>query len=345
MSPSSLVLNGYGRIGRAFLRALFESGRFADYPVVAINEPAATPEQIAQLTRHDAAHGRFAGQVRLEGGQLVIDGQPIRLLHEREPEAIDWQALGTQTVVDCSGRYPDRAGLMRFLHAGAPRLLVSKPAQSAADVDATIDFGVNHATLTGRERLVSAASCTTNAAVPVLFALEAEFGIESAFLTTWHCAMGDQPVADNYAKSLPLSHSALAAMVPVPTGLARGVLRFLPELAGRIAAKSVRVPTLNVCALDCQLTLASPFTVDAVHAALARAAERFPDLLAIIESPCASTDFNHDPHSASLDTSQTQKIGERGLNLLVWFDNEWGFANRMLDVLCHWQSLFSPDRT
>lgn len=337
--PLRIAINGYGRIGRCFLRALAESPQREALQVVAINEPAEL-ESIAYLTRFDSTHGRFPGQIELRGQQLLIDGEAIEVSHAETPEGVDWRGLGVDLVVECSGRYSRRAELERFVAAGCPRLLLSHPAHSAADVDATVVYGINHEQLDGRERLVSNASCTTNAVVPVLGLLAREVGIEHALLTTLHSVMNDQPLADGYHHAdLRRTRSAMQSIIPVSTGLARGVERLLPQLAGRVQAKAIRVPTPNVSAID--LVFAAPRDVSAteINALLAAAAAGpWQRLLAYTDTPHASIDFNHDPHSAIIDGSQTRVSGARLANLLLWFDNEWGFANRMLDVARYWRT-------
>lgn len=335
-----IAINGYGRIGRCFLRALHEGDRPVAMDVVHINEPADL-DSMAYLTRFDSTHGRFGGTVERGGDGLVINGAPVSVSHATRPQDVDWCALGIDLLVECSGRYSRRLQLSAFLQAGAPRLLLSQPGHSAADVDATIVYGTNHASLSGRERLVSNASCTTNAVVPVLELLDRHFGIEQAVLTTLHSVMNDQPLADGYHRSdLRLTRSAMQSMIPVSTGLARGIERLLPQLAGRVQAKAIRVPTINVSAIDLvvQLKNSGPgVTVACVNRLLEDAAGGpWARLIAYSQDPHASIDFNHDPHSAIVDASQTRVAGGHLINLLVWFDNEWGFANRMVDVARHW---------
>jgi D-erythrose 4-phosphate dehydrogenase len=338
-----LAINGYGRIGRSFLRALQESPWHEQLAVVHINEPADL-DSIAYLTRFDSTHGRYPGSVearpgeRTTGDALLLDGHTVTVSHAREALAVDWQALDIDLLVECSGQYSRRAELDAFLAGGAPRLLLSHPGHSAADVDATIVYGVNHETLTGRERLVSNASCTTNAVVPILELLEREFGIEQVLLNTLHSVMNDQPLADGYHHAdLRRTRSAMLSMVPVSTGLARGVERLLPKLMGRVQAKAIRVPVANVSAIDVAVHLRRSVDAGVVNSLLAAAAGGpWAKLIAYSEDPHASIDFNHDPHSAIVDASQTRAAGPHLINLLVWFDNEWGFANRMLDVARHW---------
>ena len=341
--PYRVALNGYGRIGRCVLRALHERG-MGSLQVVALND-LADQASIEYLTRFDSTHGRFPGQVQVEGNCLQINQQSIQVLRHAEPEAIDWSALEIDLLLECSGQYDSRAQAMRFINAGVPRVLFSQPMASEADVDATVVYGVNQQVLNGRERLLSNASCTTNCCVPLLKTVHESVGIEFVSITTIHSAMNDQPVIDAYhAEDLRRTRSAFQSLIPVSTGLARGVERLLPELAGRIQAKAIRVPTVNVSCLDITLQTARDTSVAEINALLRQAALEGPlkGLVAYTELPHASCDFNHDAHSAIVDGSQTRVSGPRLVNVLAWFDNEWGFANRMLDVAQYFLSLTSP---
>lgn len=335
--PLRIAINGYGRIGRCFLRAVHESA-ICDCRVVAINEPADLAS-IEYLTRFDSTHGRFPGVVDVADGALRIDGKAIRITHELTPGAVDWAGMEIDVLVECSGRYGTRAELQGFFDAGCPRVQLSHPALSAEDVDATVVFGINHATLQGDERIVSNASCTTNAVVPVLDLLDTAIGVDHAVLTTLHSVMNDQPLIDGYHHTdLRRTRSAMQSIIPVSTGLARGVERLLPQLAGRVQAKAIRVPTLNVSAIELTLTTRRPVTAEEINRLLADAAHaRYRNLLAYTEREHASVDFNHDPHSAIIDGGQTRVSGDSLVSLLLWFDNEWGFASRMVDVLHHWR--------
>jgi len=339
-APLRLAINGYGRIGRCFLRALLESPVAHRLQVVAINEPADL-ESMAYLTRFDSTHGRFSGQVETAAGSLIVDGRPIAVSHARSPEEVDWRALDLDLLVECSGHYGHRADLQRFLDAGCPRLLLSHPGYSGSDVDATIVTGINQDALTGSERLVSAASCTTNAIVPALDLLDREIGIEQVLLTTLHSVMNDQPLIDAYHHTdLRRTRSAMQSIIPVSTGLARGIERLLPQLSGRVQAKAIRVPTLNVSAIDLTISTQRPVSAAEINRLLADAARGpFAGLIAYSEAAHASIDFNHDPHSAIVDGSQTRTAGPHLVNLFVWFDNEWGFANRLVEVAHHWLSV------
>ncbi len=302
---------------------------------MAINEPADLAS-MAYLTEYDSTHGRFPGRVAVGKNRLLIDEQAIRVSHARTPEEVDWRDI--DLLIECSGVYGHRNELERFLEAGCPRLLLSHPGFSAEDVDATLICGVNPGALSGNERLLSVGSCTTNAVVPVLSLIAQHFGVEQAQLTTLHSVMNDQPLIDGYHHpDLRRTRSAMQSIIPVSTGLSRGVERLLPELAGRVHAKAIRVPTLNVSAIDLNLITREPVSVPVVNQVLQASAQGdLRGLLAYSEAAHASIDFNHDPHSAIIDASQTRVSGGHLLNLFIWFDNEWGFANRLLDVAAHW---------
>ncbi|WP_276808882.1 type I glyceraldehyde-3-phosphate dehydrogenase [Castellaniella defragrans] len=339
--PLRIAINGYGRIGRCVLRALAESPRHRRaLSVVAINEPADLAS-MAYLTRFDSTHGIFPGEVREIDGGLEIDGQAIPVSHAREPADGPWRRLDFDLLLECSGAFATRASLQAFLDAGCPRVLVSHPGRSAADVDCTIVHGFNDADLRAGQRIVSAASCTTNAAVPVLDLLERRLGVDGAFLTTLHSVMNDQPMIDGYHHAdLRRTRSAMQSIVPVSTGLAQGIERMLPGLAGRVQAKAVRVPILNVSAIDLAVNLRRDTSPEALNAIFSEAARARPDLIACTGQPHASVDFNHDPHSVIVDLGQTRVNQGRFANLLIWFDNEWGFAHRMLDVAQAWAGRF-----
>ncbi|MBS7325253.1 MAG: erythrose-4-phosphate dehydrogenase [Gammaproteobacteria bacterium] len=337
MPKYRVALNGYGRIGRCVLRALYERGFDTNFSIVAIND-IADQASIEYLTRFDSTHGRFPGEVRVEDDCLHLNGDCVKVLRHAEPEQVDWAALDIDLLIECSGVYTSRAQAQRFLDAGVPRILFSQPMNTAADVDATVVYGVNHKQLRGDEHIISNASCTTNCGVPILKLLHEAVGIEQVLITTIHSAMNDQPVIDAYHhEDLRRTRSAFQSVIPVSTGLARGIERLLPELSGRVQAKALRVPTVNVSCLDITVQCSTDITADAINVLFADAAQQqsFKGLLNYTEFPHASCDFNHDPHSAIIDASQTSVSGDRLLNLVAWFDNEWGFANRMLDVASH----------
>ncbi len=342
--PYRVALNGYGRIGRCVLRALYERGAGVGLEIVALND-LADRDSLEYLTRFDSPLGRFPGEVHSQGDCLHINGDCVQVFRQAAPEGVDWAALKLDLLLECSGQYTSRAEAERFLKAGAPRVLFSQPMAGPSDVDATVVFGVNQHCLSGAERLVSNASCTTNCGVPLLKLLNDAVGLDYVSITTIHSAMNDQPVIDAYHhEDLRRTRSAFQSVIPVSTGLAKGIERLLPELAGRIQAKAIRVPTLNVSCLDITLQTARDTSAEEINRLLRQAAEDGPlkGLVAYTELPHASCDFNHDPHSAIVDGSQTRVSGPRLVNLLAWFDNEWGFANRMLDVAQHFLAVSTP---
>lgn len=337
-----IAINGYGRIGRCVLRAIHESALREQIQVVAINEPSDLATMV-YLTQFDSTHGIFPGRVEHGGDALRINGQDIVVTHAHTPEDVDWSALEIDLLLECSGRYGSRQEFNRFLEAGCPRVLVSHPGNSAEDVDYTVVYGINQGCIPADARIVSNASCTTNASVPVLAALDKHFGVEHVFLTTLHSVMNDQPLIDGYHhKDLRRTRSAMQSIVPVATGLAQGVERLLPGLRGKVQAKAIRVPILNVSAIDLMLKLGQDISTSALNDMLVDLARRSPGLIAYSNHPHASIDFNHNPNSVIIDGSQTRTNGDGFANLFLWFDNEWGFANRMLDAVGAWSSVFQP---
>ncbi|MFA5662694.1 type I glyceraldehyde-3-phosphate dehydrogenase [Castellaniella sp.] len=335
-----IAINGYGRIGRCVLRALFESSYRQNMQIVAINEPADL-DAMVHLTRFDSTHGPFPGTVETQGDAMVINGQRIAINHALAPEGVPWDDLGLDVLLECSGHYSTRPQLERFVTAGCPRVLVSHPAQGADDVDHTVVYGINENGLGSHQKIVSAASCTTNASVPVLDILERHLGVHSVMLSTLHSVMNDQPMIDGYHHTdLRRTRSAMQSIIPVATGLAAGVERLLPHLAGRIQAKAIRVPIHNVSAIDLVAHLKQHTTARALNALFEEAAHVQPDLFACTRQPHASVDFVHDPHSVIIDLGQTSVNQGHFANLLLWFDNEWGFARRMLDVASAWARCF-----
>ncbi len=326
-----IAINGYGRIGRCVLRALQASRAYPELEIVAINDLTDT-HSLVYLTKYDSTHGRFPGQVDGREGVLRIDGRDIEVLSHSDIAALPWRRLGVDLVMDCTGAFSDRATAALHLASGAQRVLLSHPAQS--DVDATVIYGVNHTSLRPEHRIISNASCTTNCVVPVIQCLDAAFGIENGVITTIHSAMNDQPVIDAFHHTdLRKTRSAVQSIIPVNTEIDKGIGRILPHLEGRFAAQAMRVPTINVSAIDLTVTLRSDVDVNAVNAAIRGGARAsLPFVLDCTDEPLASCDFNHDPRSAIVDLSQTRVSGTRLVKVLAWFDNEWAFANRMLDV-------------
>jgi erythrose-4-phosphate dehydrogenase len=331
-----VAINGYGRIGRSVLRALYESGARDRVHIVAINEPADS-KTIAHLTRYDSTHGRFTGTVDASEDTLIVNGDEIKVLHNQQLDQLPWQSLAIDVVLECSGSFTDRQTAEQHISSGAKHVLFSQPAEPT--VDATIVYGINQHLLTGDETIVSAASCSTNCVVPVIKVLDDAFGIDGGVITTIHSAMNDQPVIDAYHHTdLRKTRAAMQSIIPVDTGLALGIDRLLPELTGRFQAQAMRVPTLNVSAIDLSVMLNNDVDTSAVNSALAAAANgRLNGVLGYTEEPLASCDFNHDPRSGIVDASQTKVSQKKLVKVLIWFDNEWGYANRMLDTLLAWQ--------
>ncbi|MCW7546973.1 erythrose-4-phosphate dehydrogenase [Photorhabdus sp. APURE] len=325
-----VAINGFGRIGRSILRALYESGRRAEISIIAVNE-LADAEGIAHLLKYDSSHGRFAWDVRLNNDVLQVGDDNIRLFHQPDISMLPWQELGIDIVLDCSGIYGSRADGEAHLASGAKKVLFAHPGGN--DLDATVVYGVNQHLLTAEDRIVSNASCTTNCIIPIIKLLDDEFEIESGTVTTIHASMNDQPVIDAYHKDLRRTRAASQSIIPVDTKLAAGITRIFPKFCDRFEAISVRVPTINVTAIDLSVTVKSSVTVKKINELMQKsAATSFRGIVDYTELPLVSTDFNHDPHSAIVDGTQTRVSGQHLIKTLVWCDNEWGFANRMLDT-------------
>ena len=333
-----IAINGYGRIGRSVLRALYESGARERVRVVAINEPADS-KTIAHLTRYDSTHGRFPGVVDGSDHSLTVNGDSIQILHNEQLDRLPWADLDIDLVLECSGSFSERQTAELHLASGAKRVLFSQPAEST--VDATIVYGINQHELTDDDTIVSAASCSTNCVIPVIKVLKDAFGVEGGVITTIHSAMNDQPVIDAYHHTdLRKTRAAMQSIIPVDTGLALGIDRLLPELKGRFQAQAMRVPTVNVSAIDLSIMVNAKVDTASVNGALAAAADgALKGVLGYTEEPLASCDFNHDPRSGIVDASQTRVSQKKLVKVLIWFDNEWGYANRMLDTMLHWYQL------
>ena len=334
-TPFRIAINGYGRIGQCVLRALYENGYRDHLQVVAINE-LSDIDTIAHLTKYDSTHGRFHGEVAVDGENLSVNGDRIRVLRHPEPEELPWRLLDVDLVLECSGAYSDRATAEKHIEAGAQRLLFSQPGDP--DVDRTVVYGINDGDLNPQDVIVAAGSCTTNCLVPVIKVLDDAFGVEQGSTTTIHAAMNDQPVIDAYHhQDLRRTRSALHNIVPVDTGLARGIERLLPHMEGRFSSVAMRVPTLNVSAIDMVVNVREATDVAAVNQLLKNAANgSLKGILGYTDELLASSDFNHDAHSGVVDGGQTRVTGGTMVKVLCWFDNEWGFANRMLDVSKVW---------
>ncbi len=326
-----LAINGYGRIGRCVLRTLYESGRTGEFEVVGINELSHI-ESIAHLTRFDSTHGRFDGDVSFEKETLFINGQPIAVSGQRDVEKLPWSELDVDVVMECSGAFTERATAEDHLKSGAKKVIFACPA--GTDVDATIVYGINHHLLKKNHTIVSNASCTSNCIIPVIHVLDRHLDIKHGMITTIHSMMNDQPVIDAYHnRDLRKSRSSSQSIIPVNTELPSGVDRLLPHLAGKFQAVALRVPITNVSAMQLTAQVNSRTDVREVNRIMKTAAEgHLSGILGYTDLPLVSCDFNHDPRSAVIDGSQTRVVGGTGVNVLAWFDNEWGYANRMLDT-------------
>lgn len=336
-----VAINGYGRIGRSVLRALYESGYRDRIQVIAINEPADC-KTIAHLTKYDSTHGRFPGTVDIQDDTLIINGDAISVYHHEDISTLPWGELGVDVVLECSGTFTDRQTAEGHLRSGAKKVLFSQPAE--ATVDATIVLGVNEGILTGKETVISNASCSTNCVIPVIETLHRAFGVEGGVITTIHSAMNDQPVIDAYHHTdLRKTRAAMQSIIPVDTELARGIDRLLPELRGRFEAQAMRVPTLNVSAIDLSVLLNTDVNVVTINRVLAAVSgNELAGILGYTEEPLASCDFNHDPRSGIVDAGQTRVSQRRLVKVLIWFDNEWGYANRMVELVNYWLSSPGP---
>lgn len=326
-----LAINGFGRIGRNILRAIYENGLQQHFQVVAINE-LADAQGVAHLLKYDTSHGRFAYPVQSYPGGIKVVDDEIALFAEADPLALPWRELAVDVVLECTGVFHNREHAQWHLDAGAKQVLFSHPASS--DIDATIIYGINQHLLTADMQVVSAGSCTTNCIVPVIQVLDQHFGVESGTITTIHASMNDQQVIDAYHPDLRRTRAASQSIIPVDTKLALGIERILPHLAGRFEAIAVRVPTVNVTAMDLSVTLHQDVSISDINRVLKQASlGNLAQILAYTEEPLVSVDFNHDPHSCIVDGSQTRVSHKRLVKCLVWCDNEWGFANRMLDTV------------
>lgn len=325
-----VAINGYGRIGRSILRALYESGKRQQIQIVAINE-LAKPEAICHLTQYDTTHGRFQHQVRLKDNHLIVGDDAILLLNQADPSLLPWGELDIDIVYEATGSLSDRQQCEVHIQSGAKQVLISHP--SSADVDGTIVYGVNHDLLRPEHTVVSNASCTTNCIVPVIAVLDKHFGVKSGAITTIHSAMNDQQVIDAYHDDLRRTRAAGQSIIPVDTKLARGIERILPHMKDMFEAISVRVPTINVTAIDLSVTVDKKVDIGQVNHMLALASNgSFNGILGYTDEPLVSCDFNHDPRSSIVDGTQTRVSAGHLVKLLLWCDNEWGFANRMLDT-------------
>ncbi|WP_150137524.1 erythrose-4-phosphate dehydrogenase [Candidatus Enterovibrio escicola] len=325
-----VAINGFGRIGRNVLRALYESGKCDQIDVVAVNE-LAEPEAMAHLLQYDSSHGRFFKKVSHSQEFMFIDNASIRMLHLPDIHLLPWRDLNIDLVLDCTGVFGDREHGQAHLDAGATKVLFSHPGGN--DLDNTIIYGVNEKTLKVTDLIVSNGSCTTNCIVPVIKVLDDLFGIESGTITTIHSSMNDQQVIDAYHSDLRRTRAVSQSIIPVNTKLHLGIGRIFPKFSDKFEAISVRVPTINVTAMDLSVTINTKVKVTDINQGVEEAARcHLKGIVDYTEVPLVSIDFNHDPHSAIVDGSQTRVSNHNLVKLLVWCDNEWGFSNRMLDT-------------
>lgn len=328
--PVKVAINGYGRIGRNILRALYEGGRREDISIVAIND-LGDAQTNAHLTRYDSAHGPFPFPVSVEGNELIVSGDRIQVTQERDPSKLPWKSLGVDVVLECTGLFASKDKAAAHLEAGAERVLISAPA--GANVDATIVYGVNHESLNASHKIISNASCTTNCLAPLAKVLHETVGIEEGLMTTVHAYTNDQVLTDVYHKDLRRARSATQSMIPTKTGAAAAIGLVLPELDGRLDGFAIRVPTINVSMVDLTFTASRDTTADEINTALRAAAEGpLEGVLAYNDDQLVSIDFNHNPASTIFDATLTKVQGKRLVKACAWYDNEWGFSNRMLDV-------------
>jgi glyceraldehyde 3-phosphate dehydrogenase len=327
-------INGYGRIGRNVLRALYEGRRTGELKIVALND-LGDPKTNAHLTRHDTAHGKFPGEVSVDGDYMVVNGDRVRVLAERDPAKLPWGELGVEYVLESTGLFTSKAKAGAHLKGGAKRVVISAP--GGDDVDATIVYGVNHQTLKSSFTVISNASCTTNCLAPVAKVLHDKVGIAAGIMTTIHAYTNDQVLTDVYHSDLRRARSATMSQIPTKTGAAAAVGLVLPELKGKLDGFAVRVPTINVSLVDLTFSAKRATSVEEVNQALKEAATgALKGILAYNTEPLVSIDFNHDAHSSVFDATLTKVIEGTLVKVCAWYDNEWGFSNRMLDTTLAW---------
>jgi glyceraldehyde 3-phosphate dehydrogenase len=325
-----VAINGYGRIGRNTLRALYEAKRTNEIQIVAVND-LGNAETNAHLTQYDTAHGRFPGEVSVDGGELVVNGDRIKVFAERDPAKLPWAELGIDVVLECTGLFTSKAKAGAHLAAGAKKVIISAPGDK--DVDGTFVYGVNHDKITGSHQVISNASCTTNCLAPLAKVLHEKIGIVHGLMTTIHAYTNDQVLTDVYHSDLRRARSATHSQIPTKTGAAAAVGLVLPELAGKLDGFAIRVPTINVSVVDLSFVAARNTTKEEIDAAINEAANgALKGILTVNTKPLVSIDFNHNAHSSIYDSTQTRVMGGTLVKVLSWYDNEWGFSNRMLDM-------------
>ena len=325
-----VAINGYGRIGRNTLRALYEAKRTNEIQIVAVND-LGNAETNAHLTQYDTAHGKFPGDVSVDGGELVVNGDRIKVCAERDPSKLPWADLGIDVVLECTGLFTSKAKAGAHLAAGAKKVIISAPGDK--DVDGTFVYGVNHDKITAAHQVISNASCTTNCLAPLAKVLHEKIGIVHGLMTTIHAYTNDQVLTDVYHSDLRRARSATHSQIPTKTGAAAAVGLVLPELAGKLDGFAIRVPTINVSVVDLSFVAARNTSKEEIDAAINEAANGpLKNILAVNTKPLVSIDFNHNAHSSIYDSTQTRVMGGTLVKVLSWYDNEWGFSNRMLDM-------------
>jgi glyceraldehyde 3-phosphate dehydrogenase len=323
-----VAINGFGRIGRNILRAMVENNR-RDLQLVAINDLGPV-ETNAHLFKYDSVHGRFNGDVKIDGDMMDVGHGPFKVLAEKDPTKLPWSAMGVDIVMECTGIFSDKDKASVHLTAGAKKVLVSAPSKGA---DLTVVYGVNHDKIEAKHQVISNASCTTNCLAPVAKVLSDLCGITAGFMTTIHSYTNDQRILDLPHKDLHRARAAALNMIPTSTGAAKAVGLVLPELNGKLDGTSIRVPSPNVSVIDLKFIPTRQTTVAEVNAAMERAAEQeLKGILSVVREPLVSTDFNHDSHSSNFDLGQTQVVDGKLVRVLSWYDNEWGFSCRMADT-------------
>ena len=324
-----VAINGLGRIGRCVTRAIFEQENFKNIELVAVNGSAPIETQI-HLLKYDSIHGRFTKSVENSDGNLLIDGKKVLLISERDPKKLPWKTLQIDVVLECTGAFTKQADAAQHISAGAKKVIISAPAKE--DSVKTIVFGVNDETLDKNDEIISVGSCTTNCLAPVAKALNDAFEIEKGFMTTIHAYTNDQNIVDNAHKDLRRARACAMSMIPTSTGAAKAIGLVLPELKGKLDGGAIRVPTANVSMVDFSFISRQETSISEVNEAVKKAALKMKGVLQIVEEPLVSIDFNHTPYSSSFDATQTKVLGKNFVKVCSWYDNEWAFSLRMLDV-------------
>jgi glyceraldehyde 3-phosphate dehydrogenase (phosphorylating) len=331
-----VAINGYGRIGRNILRAHYEDNKSHDIQIVAIND-LGPPETNAHLTRYDTAHGKFPGKVEVAGDEMVVNGDRIKVVAQRDPAQLPWKDLGVDVVLECTGFFTTKEKASAHIRGGAKKVIISAP--GGKDVDATIVYGVNHQNLKASQTVISNASCTTNCLGPLVKPLHEAIGLVNGLMTTIHSYTNDQVLTDVFHEDLRRARAAALNMIPTKTGAAAAVGLVLPDLNGKLDGYAIRVPTINVSIVDLSFIAARDTTADEVNSIMKKASEEgaLKGILGYNKAPLVSSDFNHDPRSSIFEATLT-KVSGRLVKVSSWYDNEWGFSNRMLDVTMAWMA-------